>query len=208
MPLLKDLSLRGLTIANWGDSKQVNWLASETAAVTRSAQIAKPFIYVDLSKGPPCRRSFVGTCLFAFVLLSGWVPFWCNRTPLEPEEDMPSREVSVLVQAINGGRKPPVTRLSLDHWTIAFDIYAVASAAVGSWSYAAARNHKVFLFVLSLSFHRLASSASCAGYLPAHGPARCRRGRRLLHGSTLRRGRQKGLPAEVPGWRRQLRHRS
>ena len=59
---------------------------------------------------------------------------------------MPSRDVSALVQAINGGRKPPVIKLSLEHWTIAFDIYAVASAAVGSWSYAAARNHKVFLF--------------------------------------------------------------
>lgn len=69
MPLLKDLSLRGLTIANWGDSKQVNWLASETAAVTRSAQIAKPFIYVDLSKGLslPCCL-YVVTCLFTRCL--------------------------------------------------------------------------------------------------------------------------------------------
>lgn len=70
---------------------------------------------------------------------------------------MPSRDVSALVQAINGGRKPPAIRLSLDHWTIAFDIYAVASAAVGSWSYAAARNHKVvFSFlVVRLSFLHL-----------------------------------------------------
>ena len=124
MPLLPGLSLDGLTLENTGPSRVVNWLAAEHAQVCRNAQIAKPFIYTDLAKG--------------------WLPYWCNQQAGELEADRPSNDALAIAEAL-GAKKTHTKTLSAAHWSIAFDCYAVASAAIGSWSYAAARNHKVSL---------------------------------------------------------------
>ena len=132
MPHLMNLTLEGLKIENTGNPKVVNWLAAETSQVCRNAQIVKPFIYADLSKG--------------------WLPHWCDQHSGELEADKPSRDALAIAEAL-GAKKAQTKSLCAAHWSIAFDAYAVASAAIGSWSYAAAMNHKVLLlcFVVALS---------------------------------------------------------
>ena len=122
MPMLPNLTLEGLLLENSGEQKVVNWLAAETTQFMRNAQIVKPFIYADLSKG--------------------WLPHWCNQVSGELEADAPSRDALAIAEAL-GAKKAATKCLSATHWSIAFDRYAVASAAIGSWSYAAALNHKV-----------------------------------------------------------------
>ena len=128
--MLPNLTLEGLLLENYGEQKVVNWLAAETTQFIRNSQIVKPFIYADLSKG--------------------WLPHWCNQASGELEADTPSRDALAIAEAL-GAKKALTKCLSATHWSIAFDRYAVASAAIGSWSYAAALNHKV-LCSLSLPY--------------------------------------------------------
>lgn len=121
---LKKMDLNGLSRLCWPAGHLVDSLASDAAKLKRK-NIAKPFVYVEVSK---------------------FLPDWCSgmNTCVEPEPETKSPAVEELARLILKDTAPPKQKKSLNmlQWQVAFDGLAVAAAAAGQWKFVSAMGHK------------------------------------------------------------------
>jgi hypothetical protein len=141
---LKQLTLQGLSSDCLPSASAVEWLRTQIGQY-QAKGVQNPFILCDLVRFlPDIYRDERGAC----------VPF--EETTTDPFTDW-FRGIAAAATAA-AGKGPPLPadpsqqkRLSILTWTIAYDRFALACAALGMMSYAAALAHKENCLQVALS---------------------------------------------------------